>query len=83
MNYPTAKLVEPVVGTNVGTVEINSERLSRIKPTKAFDEDNFIVLENRDNGIFEGKAYWLNDCYDWVVARDEYGVLILIPLKRK
>ena len=40
-------------------------------------------IQVRRGGNFEGKAFYLNDInFDWLVAEDDYGRLILIPIRK-
>ena len=41
-----------------------------------------IVIDRRCSGPLVGKAFYLNDAYDWQVGRDDVGILCLVPIKK-
>lgn len=53
-------------------------RLSKKKDVVA----NPALVQVRNSGILEDKAFWLNDHLNWIVARDDEGQLCLIPRKK-
>lgn len=58
-------------------VEISQE----FKRATLVDED-CTIIERRCDGPFLNKAIYLSLTYDWVLGRDEDGVLCLVPLKQ-
>jgi hypothetical protein len=40
------------------------------------------LVQVRNSGILEDKAFWLNDNVNWILARDDEGQLCLIPRKK-
>ena len=52
------------------------------------DDKYFRETSNDQIGIrrhheFKGKALWLDSSYDYVLGKDEQGLAILVPLKKK
>ncbi len=68
LKVKTAEYVSPR-----GTV-----RLARKKDVVAHTE----LVQLRNSGILEDKAFWLNDHFNWILARDNEDQLCLIPRKK-
>ena len=58
-------------------IVIDKERLMYLE-----DEDMRDFIELREDGEFENKGFYLDDCYEWVLGRDSTGALVLIPMER-
>jgi hypothetical protein len=39
-------------------------------------------IQTRDEGEFAGKAFYLNNTFDWEFGHDSFGLLVVIPLKK-
>ena len=39
-------------------------------------------LEIRAEGEFAGKAFYLNNTFDWEFGVDSFGLLVVVPLKK-
>jgi hypothetical protein len=72
MQYPKVVLVKNE--DEPGTVRIDEARLVHT----TFSADFCI----RVVGKLTCKAIWLNSLYDWMIAKDENGELLAIPLKK-
>ena len=44
--------------------------------------DGNIGIVGRTGGEFQGKSFYLNYQFDWIIREDDRGVLCLIPLKK-
>jgi hypothetical protein len=72
MNTPTLVLVE-----SQNHVSIDIERTITVSKKMASTE-----FGPRIQGSFKGRAFFLRDCYEWVLGKDENGSTILVPLKK-
>ena len=70
MNYPKAVLKAS-----------KSEDVIEIDPARLMDVDE-MYHQIRGEGMFEGKSFFLDDDYDWVIAVDNKDQLCAIPLKK-
>ena len=65
-------------------------RKDRESNTIEIDRDNLVeeitniedFIEVRDDGEFENRAFFLDDCYEWEIGRDNQGCTILVPIER-
>jgi hypothetical protein len=39
-------------------------------------------IQTRDEGEFSGKAFYLNNTFDWEFGYDSFGLLVVVPLKK-
>jgi hypothetical protein len=46
-------------------------------------EHNSCPIQTRDEGEFMGKAFYLNNTFDWEFGYDSFGLIVLVPLKKK
>lgn len=46
------------------------------------ENEPYRYIERRDGGQFLNKALYLPSMYDWVLGKDEEGVLCLVPLEK-
>ncbi len=53
-------------------------RLARAKDVAATID----LLQVRNSGILEDKAFWLNGHFNWILAKDDEDCLCLIPRKK-
>ncbi len=44
--------------------------------------DDLNLIDVREVGIFAGKSFFLTNQYDWIIVRDDKGILCLVPLKK-
>lgn len=40
------------------------------------------IVDVRNNGKYKGKAIYLSSRYDWEIARDEYGMVCVVPTRK-
>lgn len=59
------------------TNDIPAERLVNVPPFSVWGGS----VEQRENGLFGGKAIYLTDKYEWRLGQDQDGAIILVPLK--
>jgi len=76
MEYPHLTVVNKDNPT-----EIDNEKLVNITDKGGLAAGN-ICFTRRREGWFGGKAVYLPEQYDWVIGRDDYGTLCLVPLKK-
>ena len=62
-------------------IAIPQAELGTIKGGIMYIEDH-IAMNRRSWGPLAGKAFYLNDCFDWQIGKDEEGLLCLVPLKK-
>lgn len=41
------------------------------------------VIEIRTSGTFKGKALYLESGYDWILGKDDEGLIVLVPIKKE
>ena len=81
MEYKEVRVNEPVVDP----YNIDAKTLVKIKDNGGFDVDGrtSAIQIRTSNGMFQGKAFYLSDRWDWVVGKDEKGMICLIPLNKE
>jgi len=79
MTYVTAVLRGK---SESGTVEIDAGRTVNLKASKRLDLYGDPSIQVRNGGDFTKMAFYLDDEYDWVLAKDSGGTFVLIPLKK-
>lgn len=71
-----AEKVEIITESKEGEVKIDESALCDIK-----DMEVFLCI--RTDGEFEGKGFYLDDGYDWVIVeKDSQGEQVLVPIKK-
>jgi len=81
MQYKRIKLVDQTTKEEV--ITIYPYQMLRDIQAPSFGEapsDHAIRLPIRSDGEFAGKAIYLSSNYDWILGRDDLGLIILIPL---
>ena len=66
------------------TTNINEDRLTFVNRSEGggFKVSGYLLpIQIRDEGEFSGKAFYLDERFDWELGTDLTGKLILIPLK--
>jgi len=83
-NAKLLKIVEPAEAST--SIEVDPDNLVRVreKSDGGFKADsNKYPIQTRDEGEFAGKAFYLNNTFDWEFGYDSFGLLIIVPLKKK
>jgi len=82
-NARRLEIIDPEVTHN--SINIDNGRMVQVKDSGAgFKADGVIApIQKRDEGEFAGKAFYLNNTFDWEFGYDSFGLLIIVPLKRK
>ena len=82
-NAKNLKIVEPSAAAKSITIDPNL-----MMNVKDSDDDGFLVnnvscpIQTRDEGEFHGKAFYLNNTFDWEFGYDSFGLLVIVPLKK-
>jgi hypothetical protein len=70
-------------------IEFKSSELYTVDTVQAHVYDNNgkgmirkPAIENRSNGTFERKGFYLSNYFDWHIIRDDKNCLVLIPTKK-
>jgi hypothetical protein len=67
-------------------VQIHEDRLVNTRGTIPIRDSNplskKIMITDRFEGDFAGKAFYLSELYDWEFGVDNKGTLILVPLQK-
>ena len=74
--FPRVNLILPSKPAGEGAINIDAERLCDV------DGKLRCFVEEREDGLLKDKSFYLPGRYEWVIVRDEYGKLCLVPLKK-
>lgn len=74
INYPNVTILKEEDKTTVKLEEKQLVTVGKMVPLKS--------IEPRSYGFLAGKAFYLSDCYDWIIVNDNRGMLCLVPLKK-
>ena len=77
-DYPKANIVRPPEPAGEGAVDIKAECLCDVNQTNIRD-----FLAVRSSGELKNHSFYLLEDYEWILVRDSYGRLCLVPLKNK
>jgi len=76
MHYPTAIIKKATKREEPKTVEVEAARMVNV-----ISVQDFMIA--RTSGNFAGFAIYLSDAYEYVLAKDNTGTTILIPLRKE
>lgn len=79
-----AKKLVIVDKQSIDSIDIDPDKLVVVRDSgDGFNADRVIApIQTRDEGEFAGKAFYLNNTFDWEFGFDSFGLLIIIPLKK-
>jgi hypothetical protein len=81
-NAKKLKIIDP---EESDAITIDPDLMMKVRQVN----DEFFVnnitnpIQKRDEGEFAGKAFYLNCRFDWEFGYDSFGLIVLVPLKKK
>jgi hypothetical protein len=86
VNNKNAKLLKILEPEDVGTsISIDADKIVKVRNTPDGGFSAGMVsepIQTRDEGEFAGKAFYLNNTFDWEFGHDSFGLLVIVPLKK-
>ena len=62
-------------------IKVNTDGHIRINEERLVDVNNF-RMEPREDDELSGKAFFLSNAYNWVIAKDSSDCTCLVPFKK-
>lgn len=60
-----------------------SEDIINLKEEQLASFDSVDAIAEKITGLLAGKAFFLDDDFDWIIVKDNQADLCLVPLKKK
>ena len=81
-NAKMLKIIEPADDDK--TINVDPDKMVRVREHEnGFKADSVTApIQTRDEGEFQGKAFYLSNTFDWEFGYDSFGLLVIVPLKK-
>jgi hypothetical protein len=82
-NAKLLKIIEPEHKDS--TIKVHPDNMMKVRENTSYGFKVDTVenpIQTRDEGEFAGKAFYLNNTFDWEFGYDSFGLIVLVPLKK-